>query len=400
MIKNPSSLKNEANKYKTDRFTLHQEKPGRWKVSGRDSSGKYRRIRFDAKDLNEAMTLANDVLEEQATQATGVQQSNAFEPLQISDALIRSCENQNWTSYTRKQELANCDYFLRWVDDEGLAYWRELRYEHIVKYKHHLESRNLAYDTIRLYLLPVRRAARWIAANWPKEHVNICQNLRLTRKNSHSSTYNENEGNPYLPIHQVMDFLDYLSRDPSLDQLLMGAALQGLMGFQLLEALRLTWGKVDFSEETITIDGTVKNRYRIRKIPMISVVSWILRQSFQNQPLSDLIITKYAAYDNYSHAITRELKRWNSDATIKPKDLRNTIQTAAIDGGWYGYYVQRYVGHAPTTIGERHYHGDQGKRMLPLFRDKVVKPIEDEIKKWIVPVDSVIFPGPRLVVNQ
>ena len=346
------------------------------------------------------MTLANDVLEEQATSDTIQRQSETVEHIQISDALLRSCKNQNWTSYTRKQELANCDYFLRWIDEEGLTYWHEIRYKHVLKYKHHLESRNLAYNTIRLYLLPVRRASRWIAANWPKDYINICQGLRLSRKDSNSSIYNENQGNPYLPIPQVLDFMDYLSRDSHRQVLLLGVALQGLMGFQLQEALRLTWGKIDFNEESITVNGVVKNRYRVRKIPMVNVVSWLLRQSLNNPSSTDLIVPGYATYENYSHAVSREMKRWNTDVAIKPKDLRNTIQTAAIDSGWYGYYVQRYVGHAPTTIGERHYHGDQGKRMLPLFKDKVIKPMEDEIKKWIMPADSVIFSGPRLVVNQ
>ncbi len=393
-------MKTESTKFKTEKFTLHQEATGKWKVSGRDSEGKYRRIRFAAKDLNEAIHKANEVLAEQTNIESVQAQSENSEPIHICDVLLRSCENRNWTPYTKKQELMNMEYFLRWIDEEGLTYWHELRYEHILKYKHQLESKNLAHDTIRLYLLPVRRAARWAAANWPKEYVNVCEGLRLSKNRSNSSIYDENEGNPYLPIHQVLDFLDYLSRDPNRDQLVIGVALQGLMGLQLQEALRLSWGKIDFKEETITIDGMVKNRFRIRKIPMVSVVSWILRQSHQNQSSSNPLISKYAAYDNYSHAVKREMKRWNPEASIKPKDLRNTIQTAAIDGGWYGYYVQRYVGHAPTTIGERHYHGDQGKRMQPLFKEKVVKRIEEEIKNWKVPHDTLIIPGPRLVVNQ
>lgn len=59
------------------------------------------------------------------------------------------------------------------------------------------------------------------------------------------------------------------------------------------------------------------------------------------------------------------------------------------------YYVQRYVGHAPATIGERHYHGDQGKRLLPLFREKVVSYIDKEMAMGKAPVDSRIIPGPE-----
>jgi len=346
------------------------------------------------------MKRAEEVLENNAPAPSAPVRSGFVEPIQIGDALVRSCHNQTWTDYTRKQELANCDYFLRWVDEQGLVFWHELRFEHILAYKHSLESRNLAYDTIRLYLLPVRRAARWVSVNWPKEYANICQGLRLSRKDRGSSHYDENQGNPYLPIPRVMDFLDYLTREVHRDSLTVGVALQGLMGFQLQEALRLTWGKINLAEETVTIEGVVKNRYRIRKLPLVNVVSWLLRRAFNGQALDALVVPGYAAYDNYSHAVTRELKRWDPEVSLKPKDLRNTIQTAAIDGGWYGYYVQRYVGHAPATIGERHYHGDQGKRIIPLFKDKVVVNIEAEIKTWKAPADTQVIPGPRLVINQ
>jgi len=390
----------ENTKYKTDRFTLHRESPGRWKVSGRDSEGKYRRIRFDASDLNEAVNKANEVLEEQAKPATHAQQSNTFEPIQISDALLRASETRNWMEYTRREDSRNCEYYLEWVDKEGLTYWHELRFEHVLKYQKCLADRGLAFDSIRLYLLPIRRAAAWVAANWPKHYINICQSMRISRRDSHTATYNEEEGNPYLPIHRVLDFLDWLARDARRDHLTVGVALQGLAGLQLQEALRLTWEKVDLNDDTLTIDGVVKNRYRIRKIPIPNVVAWILRRTRNSSGQVGLLIPDYAAYDNYSHAVRRELRKWDSDVVIKPKDLRNTIQTAAIDGGWYGYYVQRYVGHAPSTIGERHYHGDQGKRLLPLFREKVVAPIEAEIAKWKAPADSPIMPGPRLAVNQ
>jgi len=46
------------------------------------------------------------------------------------------------------------------------------------------------------------------------------------------------------------------------------------------------------------------------------------------------------------------------------------------------------------------YHGDQGKRLLPLFREKVVSYIDGEVAKWKAPEDSPIIPGPRLAVNQ
>ena len=194
--------------------------------------------------------------------------------------------------------------------------------------------------------------------------------------------------------------MDWLARDKNRDRLTVGVALQGLVGHQLQEALRLTWGKVNFSDETITIDGVVKNPYRIRKIPVPRVVVWLLRRSKSESNYVGLPYEIYSEFHHYCHAVRCELRRWNPKVDIKPKDLCNTIQTAAIDGGWYGYYIQRYVGHAPATIGERHYHGDQGKRLIPLFKEKVVVYLEAEIAKWKAPIDSPILPGPRLVVNE
>jgi len=82
---------------------------------------------------------------------------------------------------------------------------------------------------------------------------------------------------------------------------------------------------------------------------------------------------------------------------FKPKDLRNTLQTVAVDGGWYGYYVQRYVGHAPSTIGERHYQGDRGDRLLSHFREKVIPHVEEAISSWEASADSPVIVGPRIV---
>ena len=189
-------------------------------------------------------------------------------------------------------------------------------------------------------------------------------------------------------------FLDWLARDPLRDRLTVGVSLQGLAGLQLQEVFRLTWEKINLTEETITIDGVVKNRYRIRKIPIPRVSVWLLRRALNNGATA-LPNESYDDFHHYTHAIRREHRRWNVSSAIKPKDLRNTIQTMAIDGGWYGYYVQRYVGHAPMTIGERHYHGDQGKRLFPLFREKVVSHIEAEIAIWKAPADTPILPGPR-----
>ncbi len=401
MTQTTRSLTTEKKKYKTDRFTLIQERENRWKVSGRDSEGSYRRIRFDAKDLSEAIRTAERILQNLTDNRKNkpLRKAQRHCMIRISDALFRSAESRNWSEYTRQSDATSSEYFLDWVDRKGLTFWHELRFEHVQQYRKCLLERGLAYDTIRLYLVPVRRTAMWMSMNWPKDYVNICQGLRLSRRDVCSTSYNEEEGNLFLPIASVLDFLDWLTRDEEWDRLSVGVALQGLAGLQLQEALRLTWDKVNIPEQSITIDGFVKNQYRIRKIPIVNTVLWILRRARSGTRSSGRLIPHFSAYDSYSPALKRAFRESKQGIVIKPKDLRNTIQTAAIDGGWYGYYVQRYVGHAPATIGERHYHGDQGKRLFPLFQEKVVAHIEEEIGKWKAPENSPLVFGPRLAVK-
>jgi integrase len=177
--------------------------------------------------------------------------------------------------------------------------------------------------------------------------------------------------------------------------------LQGLVGLQLLEALRLPWEKVDLNDQMITIDGEVKNRFRVRKIPIPAVAKWLLEEKSISSKGDALVINGYDDFKSYSKAIKRELKRWDESVDIKPKDLRNTIQTEAINGGWYDYILQRYVGHAPTTIGERHYYGDKGSMMITNFREKVVARIDRIVDDWNAPHDlHLIYKSEEIVQKK
>jgi len=386
--------------------TLTELCRGQWKVNWIDSKGLRRRVQLKAETPAEAERKAEAIYHNpprkgQKSSTVKLVPVRTESPLiMISDALYRSAQDRNWTKENRLKDQYNCKYFLQWADSEGLTYWHELRFEHISCYMKGLIDRRLAYDTIRLYLSPVRRAARWVTSNWPKHHTNISESLNLSNSACLETNYNDSFGNPVLLVPEVLDFLDWLTQRPVGNRLSVGVVLQGLAGLQIQEALRLTWGKVDFKAETITIDGEVKNRYRIRRIPVVKLVFWLLRQVRElescPQP-EDPVLPWYSDYSSYAKAIRKALKAWNHNVSIKPKDLRNTIQTAAVDGGWYGYYVQRYVGHAPKTIGERHYHGDQGYRLLPFFREKVVNCLEEEIANWVPPAASRLVPGPRLL---
>ena len=128
-------------------------------------------------------------------------------------------------------------------------------------------------------------------------------------------------------------------------------ALQGLCAVSMQEALRLGWEQVDQSAGTVIIEGEVKNDYRVRCIPVPQVVRWLIQQYGWK---GDTVLQPYSdSYRHYSDAVRKSLLAWNPEVQITPKDLRNSLQTEAIDSGWYGFYVKRYVGHAPESTGER-----------------------------------------------
>ena len=48
----------------------------------------------------------------------------------------------------------------------------------------------------------------------------------------------------------------------------------------------------------------------------------------------------------------------------------------AIEEGWNTYLVDRYVGHAPQSVAEKHYFGDKKRRMVEVFREHVLTKID------------------------
>ncbi|MBN2329123.1 MAG: site-specific integrase [Candidatus Omnitrophica bacterium] len=380
--------------WKINHFTLHREEGNKWKVSGRDLDGAYRRIRFEAEDLETAVKAAKERMR------SPVSPADEFPVLQIADALIRAAQNRNWNEVHRKSDARNCELFLRWVDSKGLRYWHELRFEHVEEYQSLLIQRGLAFDTIRLYLWPVRRTARWIASNWPGRYVNICENLRLSRHRVQNAVYNEETGNPVLTVAEVLDFLEFIHGRALGRKLSASIALQGLMGLRLQEALRLTWDKVNFDQGTVVVDGKVKNCFSVRCLPCPEAVQWLLRRKWETSRSEEApeITPGYSDYRHYSSAVKKLLHHWRPGIRIKPKDLRNTLPTAALEGGWHSVYVERYIGHSPRSITERHYHGNQGKRLIRLYREKVAAFIDEEAQAWKAERNSKILPQKNVII--
>jgi len=164
------------------------------------------------------------------------------------------------------------------------------------------------------------------------------------------------------------------------------------------EVIFLTWKNMDLEDGTLTIqeeDGhKPKNTYSIRRLPIPEVILTELRGIAQRmgRVIRPEELKKFHrckeenfAYDlshYYSLSLNAALKEWMEESRLSAKDLRRTIQTHALDnpGTWNQMLVDRYCGHAPTTMMERHYFADQRKRLVGLFREHVVPLIDAEVE--------------------
>ena len=366
-----------------NQFTVWEENPGKWRVNGIDSTGVRRRERFLAQDLSEAVDQSACIL------YGGIVQSG-HPQLRLSDAFLLAISESGGSQEHKEDYEDFAGYFCDWAEARGIFYWHELRYEHAKGYMNDCLNRGLASKTVSHYLEPIRMTARFMAANNPDDYRDFCAGLRLPKNVGCDGEYDEDDGIPVLLFEEVLDFIDWLDDYPHRAVLQPAALLMGIAGFQLREALRLQNREVDPVLGTATIQAhpdlgeVVKNKYRIRKIPLPRIVLDYLA----THPNGHLNVVPYDGDDKaFGKLLKRALLAWRADCPIAPKDLRKTLPTHANDHAskesWNTNLVERYIGHAPRSVMGKHYVGDKKKRMVEVFRevsDKVDE-VVDRIRK-------------------
>lgn len=172
--------------------------------------------------------------------------------------------------------------------------------------------------------------------------------------------------------------------------MLPGIALQGMVGLRLTEAFRLKWDSVDLDSGLVTIQGQVKGRMALRRIPIPELVMVILGEAERS---GDRVLAPYSEHGNYAKAVARCLRSWNAGLHREPKGLRRTLESEAAARGWEGYAFNRYLGRAPGSIAERHYIA-VGSKLVDLLREQVTRRIDEVLKpdhaEWIRLAGKVI----------
>lgn len=317
------------------RWTANRIKGALFKISGRDSSGSYRRIQINAESLEALCQKVDAVL---------FPENMKEDPrrLQLSDALALWFQTLQIQSRTRRGYELSVLRFLKWTDSRGIRTLGELNRHHVQAYA--ADMRKLRHSTMVAYLKPVKSFGIWCALNWD-EIRDFTRGIRI--RNTDPVWDDRKQA---LSFEQVSELLLWLRFHPDGNYVLPGVALSGLCGLRLTEVFRLTWDSINLDRGTVTVQGMVKNRESLRTIPIPGLVLDIL----QDTPRGARLIDDFETWQHYGKALGVLLKAWGV-VQIEPKGLRRTIETEAVRRGWIGYSLNRYLGRSPQSIQERHY---------------------------------------------
>ena len=364
----------------------------RFRINWNDRDGNRRRYRLWASSVEEAAEEANRLVKELTP--------NQPEP-ELDGRILVVDSFEQALAETKRRDRSRRDWnraqtrFIEWLAERhpDATHWPLITRRMLREYM--LQTLGKASPNhIRLTVQPILQTAGYVEREF--NLPNVVKRLGIGNKLKSTP--------PMVPMTDVVDLLEHLrENDPILE---VGAGLQGLAGLQLMEALRLTWDKVDLVDGLIEISGEVKNDYRNRVIPVCGKLLGILRRANQRRSEDKVqvvgpepVVTSptgcsYApetSFRNYYNRFKARLKKWNAMVIWAPKDLRNCLPTFSVTEGLHSDLWEQYIGHAPRTITGRHYvprlavatHGERQmlQQQMVHFRKMVVEPIDRAIEK-------------------
>lgn len=342
------------------KFTLREESPSRWRVTSTFSDGARHRERFNAETLEDALT-------EAVSRIIGDTTHGHASEIRIGDLLAKWLDSLSVRPETLKGYKGWLVAFIQWTGENRLYYWADVRLGHLQEYARYLREQQYAEPSIHHYIRSVLAASKWASLNWP-ETFRYLDGFRMPRDTG-PIKFDSEKTRVFLTFEEVTDFLGFLER--VCPRLMLPVALQALVGLRLTETLRLTWPSVDLTAGTLTVEGEVKNPGSVRRIPLPLIVQDLLWETRRTNSR----VVPWADRGLYGYDLRAAFKAWGRPRAIEPRGLRRTIPSEAMLGGWGGYAVERFLGHAPKTVTEAHY-SPTGDQLLAMQRDHVVAKID------------------------
>lgn len=301
----------------------------------------------------------------------------------LKDAVIEAIAHSDANQKTREDYLYHFNAFAEYVDAKakGVKSWSDVTEQVLENYVKHCRKRSLAHDTIRLRLYTLRLTSSYMSRTYPGQYRDIAAAIRLRRKDPPKAEI-ERERTILSPT-QFLDLFEWLEENAPMVHV--WATLQGLCGLRMFEAAYLREQDIDFEKGTITITKTSahkpKNRSSYRRIPVCPTVMrvlkyWVLglkvrhhegylffpQRARSGRGYARSQATRVGAFsrDRVMHLWSDAIRVARNEGREIPekftgRHLRSSFITMMREAGADFELLQRYVGHAPSTVLSAHY---------------------------------------------
>lgn len=381
-------------------FTLHREGECRWMLDGKHcESGSRAREQFAAGNLEEAVDYSVRFLFKEVI--TEKEPESEHPHLSLIDAFAFAIPLSNGQPEHIENLTRYADYFIDWAEKRQLLLWEEIRQSHIRMYISHMQKTGRTHKTILNYIEPIRFAAKRIAAEHPDFYRDASAGLIVRNEVGSDGIYRGTEGTQSLTFAEILELFRFVHGQPHEREIRVGLLLGGFMGLRMREWIFLSWKSVNLTEDTLIVQKEEghrpKNRYSVRCLPLPKFVADYLTSLPRSGPRvigdglapkgvadRDVHLTRLA--NTTCQQVLRAIREWRSDSTLSGKDLRNTLHTFAIENAdrVNTRLFDRFCGHAPTGMMDRHYHGRVKDDLVTIYREKVIPFIDVEIETTLV----------------
>jgi len=359
----------------------------RWQLRYPDpATGRDIRRRLSGLESCEAQAIAAHISQE-ALSAKGYIPGKTDAAPGVEDGIAETLRLSSVRDSTRRDLAFKARQFVVWLAERypTVKTWDQLRPAMLQAYIRECEQRALAFDTIRLRVVPIKQAWRHMADNYP-ELVRPVPKIKLKRP--------PRKEIECLDPGEVALLLDWL-RDHAPGTWPMGC-LQALCGLRMLEAAALRVQDIHISEQTIEITDTgghaPKTGNSHRTIPVTEEVIEALKTAMTGQivrPSTGELFTNQRGDVWKGNSLTQHWttvrRRAAKDtgslrlANIPARKLRAAFATMASRLGVQDRFLTAYLGHSPENILARHYRRIDGAEL---------RSVSDRMNKWRSLADS------------
>jgi integrase len=345
------------------RFTIRRIGPNRWRANGRSFTDAYKsdypRLTISAPSLETALAQAVEKL-------FGEKREPQVEGIEVSEVFARWKKTKDVQPETMKAYVDGIDRFLQWADTKTVQRWKDLSRGTLQEYLVSLSEYRTNYR--KNLWKPIRAASLWTSLEWPGVFSDIAGKIQISDT---GPLYPDEKVS--LSLVEAAEFCIHLSRSEDGWRILPGVVLQSICGLRLTEAHRLRWDSIDFPSRTLTVQGQVKGRYAVRRIPLPQFVVDVLLDS---PKVGDRVLHEYDVHPSFSKAVARAIREWSPGTGLEPKGLRRTLESEAASRGWEGYAFNRFLGRSPASIAERHYIA-VGPKLMDILREQVTDRVDE-----------------------